>query len=435
MAVPQRQEFILETLDAAFKAANRAKLDPTWTMQHDEVLLDCPQCKQDGLKARANIRIPPFAGGLVAQCKGCQDDIAPGIIGLLEIIGRPPGDLIPLHPERNGNNATPDPNLLAWIPLDLVTLGDKPRMPPAISGLIYPGRRHILTGESESGKTWMAIGVAADELKLGNGVIWADLDFMGAQDILERLRQFGVPDEAITELFAFYQPDGALEGHSLDAVLNLIQNTNARYVVLDAFTGLCHLHKLNPNDGIDIERAYRCIQPLCDTGAGVTILDHVVKAAENRGRYASGSERKLSGADVAIGFQLIEHYGRGKTGRSKLTIHKDRPAMLTRPVAGIFTLRSDPDTHNVTWRLEADTSKTEDGAFRPTGYMEKVSRYLEKQFSPVSRSEVISIVGGKAAHVRTAMDLLVIEGYVLGESGPRNSQMLTSLQAFREEED
>lgn len=336
----------------------------------------------------------------------------------------------PEPPSTNGNGTPPT---IAWTPLDVVTLGDTPRVPPAIGGIIYPGRRHLFWGESESGKTWLAFGNAADELNAGHGVVWVDLDYMGAQDVLERLRQFGVPDATIRQRFAFYQPEGALEGYSLDAVLELMREKNARLVVFDAFTGLCALHGLNPEKTIDIEQAYRKIQPLCDTGAAVVILDHVVKNAENRGRYAAGSERKLTGADVAVGFTLVEHYGRGRTGKARLLVHKDRPAQLKRPVLGIFTLKSHPDTHMVTWSLEQDASKTEDGAFRPTGYMERVSLYLEKYTVPVSRADVLENVTGKNEHLRTAIDRLIEEGFIIASETLHRGLDLDLVKAFRED--
>lgn len=327
---------------------------------------------------------------------------------------------------------TPPTTSAAWEPLDLVTLGDKPRVPPELGGLIYTNRRHLLSGESESGKSWLAFCIAADELNNNHGVVWVDLDYMGAQDILERLRQLGCTDQQIRDRFAFYQPEGPLTGGSLEAVTELIQRTDARLVVIDAFTGFCALHGLKPNDGIDIEAAYRLMQPLCDQGCAVIILDHVVKDPGSRGRYAAGSERKLSGADVAIGFTLIEHYGRGRTGRSRLTVHKDRPAQLTRPVAGIFTLTSSPLNHAVTWSIEEDHSHSDDGTWSPTGLMQSVSIYLEAQDRPAILGEINENVRGKDSYISKACTRLVQEGYAEESKGAKNARLFTSIQPYRE---
>lgn len=426
------------TLDEALTLARTQNLNPFLGANGNWIGFDCPTCLKYGQKHAATLGPDEHSGILVAVCHGCNDDHPPGILGLLGQVhtngNGVPDNVVHLHPER-ANGTHPDPAQLAWVPLDLVKLGDRPRVPPAIGGLIYPGRKHIFWGESESGKSWLTISCAADELKAGYGVVWVDIDYMGAQDILERLRQLSVPDDVITERFAFYQPEGALEGYSLDAVIALMAGTNARLVIIDAFTGFCALHGLNPEKTIEIEKAYHLMNPLCTAGAGVVVLDHVVKNADNRGTYAIGAERKKSGADVAIGFTLVEHYGRGKTGKARLIVHKDRPAMLQRPVVGVFTLRSHPDTHQVNWSIEQDASKADDGTFRPTGYMERVSRYLEKFTSPMSRADVLEHVTGKDAHLRTAMDALITEGFLMAVEGPRNSQMLTVLTAFREDEE
>lgn len=339
--------------------------------------------------------------------------------------------------EANGHALEDEPVApTTWTPLDLVKLGDTPRIPPELGALIYLKRRHLFTGESESGKSWLLFGIAADELKAGHGVVWVDLDYMGAQDILERLRQLGVPDDAIRERFAFYQPEGPLYGDSLAAVLELIHDRSARLVCIDAFTGFCALQGLKPNDGIDIEKAYRAMQPLCDAGCAVAIIDHVVKDKTNQGRYASGSERKLSGADVAIGFTLIDHYGRGKTGRSRLTVHKDRPAQLQRPTAGVFTLTSNPSTHHVTWRLDEDHTKGTDGATRLTGYMERISRYLEAQHPDGANGKAVETdIDGKAQHLRSAIKTLVAEGHAHLEHGSRGALIYTSIKPYREHDD
>lgn len=429
---PARGNYLrIHTLKEAVELAQAQDLEPFTGGSGRWIGLDCPVCKALGRKSAATI-VDEGGGLLTPECPSCHNDVDPGILATL---GRVPNNVVPLHRESASSTA-PDATRISWVALDLVTLGDTPRVPPAIGGLIYPGRRHLFWGESESGKTWLAFGNAADELLAGRGVVWVDLDYMGAQDVLERLRQFGVPDDTIRERFVFYQPDGPLGGYSLDAVLALMAEKGARLVVFDAFTGLCALHGLNPNDGIDIEKAYRAIQPLCDTGAAAVILDHVVKNADNRGRYAQGSERKLSGADVALGFTLVEHYGRGRTGRARLIVHKDRPAQLKRPIVGVFALRSDPDTHQVSWSLDDDTQSTTDtGKLRPTGYMERVSRYLEPVRGPITRSAIVTGVGGKDVHVRTALDCLAAEGFTYEIPGGNRSIMVTLVRPFREDQE
>ena len=64
-------------------------------------------------------------------------------------------DVIPF-PERQTHS---------WTPIDLVTLGAAPPQPPSLSGIAYPGRRHVWSGEPESLETWLALCVAVEELR------------------------------------------------------------------------------------------------------------------------------------------------------------------------------------------------------------------------------------------------------------------------------
>ena len=70
----------------------------------------------------------------------------------------------------------------SWVALDLAKLGAHKPEPPAIGGLLYPGRRHVFSGEAEAGKSWLLLAVAADEIREGRGVVWVDADGMGASE-------------------------------------------------------------------------------------------------------------------------------------------------------------------------------------------------------------------------------------------------------------
>jgi hypothetical protein len=161
------------------------------------------------------------------------------------------------------------------------------------------------------------------------------------------------------------------------------------------------------------------------------MLDHVTK--NNSGsKYAYGSERKATGAHVHIGFKQLEPFARGTTGRTLLTTHKDRPGYLPRPVIGRLIL--DSDGEHVTYRLEADQSRTGD-AFRPTNLMEKVSRHLEGQHEHVPRREIERSVTGNAAAKRTAIDVLVDEGYARQTDGPGRAKLVEHVRPYREADD
>lgn len=164
MAVTAHQEFILETLDDAFTAANRAKLDPTWTTDHSQLIFDCPQCKQDDIKQRCHAQTG-YNGGLIADCNTCGDNTAPGIIGLLEIVGRPPGKIIPLHPEQNGNGTNPTSVRHHVTLLNLDELLANPPPDPDFAwgnqagGYIELGTLCVLHGDGGLGKSLIGQGL------------------------------------------------------------------------------------------------------------------------------------------------------------------------------------------------------------------------------------------------------------------------------------
>jgi hypothetical protein len=324
--------------------------------------------------------------------------------------------------------------LHSWTARSLVELAAAPPAPPVIGGLIYHGKRGTLfSGETESLKTWTALILAKAELDAGYPVAWADLDAMGAGDLLDRFRALGVPDYVVSDRFLYYEPEERLRAGLLDDVRAEILERGVRLFVIDAFNPFLSLHGLDPHSTPDVETFWREIaDPLAKAGAAPTLLDHVTKNAESRGKYAYGSERKASGAIVHIGFRTVEAFARGKTGRALLTTLKDRPGYLPRPTIGRLVLDSDAEGL-ITYRLESDHSHAGD-TFRPTVLMERVSLTLEKCSEPVTQTWIEENVKGKGPALRSAVAVLVEDGYVSKTETTRGWR-LSSLRAYRESHD
>lgn len=87
----------------------------------------------------------------------------------------------------------------SWQPSSLVARAAIPPEPPTIGGLLYPAKRTLLSGETESLKTWLALVLAKAELDAGYAIAWADLDAMGSGELLARLQALGVRDDVIHE--------------------------------------------------------------------------------------------------------------------------------------------------------------------------------------------------------------------------------------------
>src|SRR6266849_10036469 len=177
----------------------------------------------------------------------------------------------------------------SWMPIDLVVLGQAPPEPPTLGGIVYPGRRHIWSGEPEALKTWLALCVAAEEVRAGNSVVYIDFE-NGARDILARLRGLGLADAQISGHFVYMNPHESIKSASADVQTLLVQRRPSLAFV-DAFASACELHSLDDNSTRDVETFYRTVvDPLRAHGAGVVILDHPAKNAETRGRWAIGSQ-------------------------------------------------------------------------------------------------------------------------------------------------
>ncbi len=164
-------------------------------------------------------------------------------------------------------------------------------------------------------------------------------------------------------------------------------------------------------------------------GPAVLVIDHVVKDPESRGRWATGSQHKLAGLDgAAYALTAVQPFGRGMTGRSRLTVEKDRSGQV-RPHAVRMTggrdwiadlvLESRDDGTVTGWLYPPEVAA---GPFRPTVLMQRVSDALAGAARPLSGREVEDRVAGKAAHVRQALAALVDEDHVVVEMGHHNSK-------------
>lgn len=172
----------------------------------------------------------------------------------------------------------------------------------------------------------------------------------------------------------YLRPSEAMDGATITRdVHEMLAEFRQSLAVVDAFTGALEIQGLDPNKGVEVELFYRTIvTPLQELDAAALLLNHVVKNKEARGKFSIGAERKLGGADVHLGFEVVQQFARGRTGRVKIVTHKDRPGYLPRPKAAELELVSDADTGRVTWawRLGEHAAEGEaDVSFHPTGLM------------------------------------------------------------------
>ena len=333
-----------------------------------------------------------------------------------------------LNQQENGNVSLGDDS---WLPINLADLEEKPPVEPTLGrlGIVYPGKRHVFSGPQESAKTLAAYAIAIQVVRAGGRVVLLDFE-MGQWDARNRLRELGTTNEELA-MISYVEP--AVPATPA-AILHLV-NLDPDLVLVDAAAGAYDLQGLDDNKRSDVERFTSVyVRSFWRNGIATIVLDHVVKDTQVRGAYAIGSERKVGGADVHLGFEVITPIKRGSTGLYKIVTHKDRGGFLKRGKLADFELKSDPVTNRITWSIrhpEPDQGDT----FRPTHLMESVSRYLELKSEPVSRSDVESDVTGRGEYVRQALDVLTSEGYVGETRGARGARMMVSISSYREDSD
>lgn len=192
--------------------------------------------------------------------------------------------------------------------------------------LIYPGREHAVLGETESGKTWLALACVAAELDTGNPVLYIHYEEGDPGSTLERLKLLGITDTTITERFRFVAPAKPVMSGWMAPLLDPAPTLVVHDGVNEAMALL----------GADIMAAEgasafrrRLIAPCTRVGAATLSCDHLPKSMDGRSRDAYGSVHKGNAIDGArIVLENDAPFGRGLRGVSYVYITKDRPGYL-----------------------------------------------------------------------------------------------------------
>lgn len=246
-----------------------------------------------------------------------------------------------------GDDGTPNPPLAGeqpsdpqqdettWAPQDLgrwIAGGfecPQPTMGMARSDgqrFIYPGREHAFVGETESGKTWLALACAAAEILAGGLVVYIHYEEGDPGSTIERLRLLGIDDARTRKQLRFVAPYKPPKPEWIAALLEPVPTM----VIHDGVNEAMSLMGANTDkvDGAS-EFRRRLVTPFLRAGAASIACDHVAKDRESRGRDAYGSVHKgnaLDGARIAL--ETVKPFGRGLRGVSYVYVTKDRPGQL-----------------------------------------------------------------------------------------------------------
>lgn len=272
-------------------------------------------------------------GDLAAATRGLRDKgYTPPIDRATPVIQAP--QVIPGNTGEHGEHPNHELDITTWEPIDLAPIwaGERHDEPPTILArtdgiaLVYPGKVNTFQGESESMKTWAALCAAAEQLAHGHPVIYIDFED-SPTTIVERLGLLGVRH---TAPLIYMRPDSPFTLEARDQLAAILTELEPTLVILDGVTEAMTAEGLDLMSNADIARWMKTLPrwiARTPSAPAVITIDHVPKNPDARGKGAIGGQHKRAGIDgIGLTFTVgTEPLARGRDGRARITIDKDRP--------------------------------------------------------------------------------------------------------------
>lgn len=330
----------------------------------------------------------------------------------------------------------------SWKPLNLrdALSGHQPAAPTVGrrddgAFLFYEGKTNAVVGESAAGKTWTMLLTSAQEMLLGNHVIYIDLED-DARGTVNRLRDLGIDSKIILNRFHYIRPEESLTQTAREKLSELVMQLQPTMVVIDSTGEAMSLDGVKPNNDDEVAAWFRFLpRALADLGPAVVVLDHVPKASTKGSElYGIGSQRKRAAINGAQYMQKSgSAFSKENAGHAVLKCSKDRHGHYSVGQT-VAELHFSPKNGALVLNLQPPASAAgERHDFRPTTIMEQVSQALEAN-GPLSQNGINKRVTGKREYVTQAIDLLVQEEYVQREQ-KGNSHRHTHIRAYRQTDD
>jgi hypothetical protein len=219
------------------------------------------------------------------------------------------------------------------------------------NALFYTGKVNVLFGDSESGKTWIALAALVEVLGSGGRVAVIDLDHNGMAETVSRMIALGAKPDVLADLdrFRYCEPGDAAE---LDFFVADLAAWRAWAVVADSLGEILPMLGLSSNSPDEYTAANRrVLTPLAASGAAVIAVDHLPKddGAREKGQTGTLAKRR-SVNGVSLRVTVRDQFTPGCGGSASLTISKDRPGGLRghcpagkNAPAGRFVMTDDGD--------------------------------------------------------------------------------------------
>lgn len=306
--------------------------------------------------------------------------------------------------------------------------------------LFYRGEVNGVAGETGSAKTWTALATCAQVLAGSGCIVYIDLE-ASPVNIVGRLLDMGVKLDDIDHGFIYLAPTGPFRDAAVEELVDIVRRARAVFVVIDSTGEALVLEGAKPNADEDVARWFRVLPTMLarldydgEIGPAVAVLDHQSKSGGGS-MWPIGSQRKLAAiTGVQYIQEVVRPFRKGQPGYAVLKCAKDRHG--TYGVGErIARLTVEPSSLGcVTVSLVAVEPAADDGRFRPTDYMERISHVLEAASGPLGVNDVATRVRGNKKYVSEALEVLIEEGYVSQATGPNRSKLHTLIKPFSEAE-
>ena len=298
----------------------------------------------------------------------------------------------------------------SWIPQDITDMQLEDEPGPSIlkredgNFILYANKINAIFGESESGKTWIALEAVRQELKAKHTVFYLDFED-SARGIKNRLKTMGVETGGLRH-FRYANPDEGMTRGVMDVIQSEIAIHKPSLIVVDGVNAAMNLLGLDLEKNKDATTFSQLIlRPMRMENACILTIDHVTKSKDTRGNYAIGAQAKRADIDgVAIAVEVAMPFGRGLDGCLNLKVTKDRPGFV-RAICqdakdlGIANLKSNKDgTIIVTITGGAIHISTREQK------MAEISQFFEASGDEMSQNELRKNL--RASHIEIGNDEL-----------------------------
>jgi len=340
--------------------------------------------------------------------------------------------------------------------------------------LLYEGKLNWLAGPPESQKSYLAVLALVQEMEKSRPVVYVDFEESDGITMGERLVAVSTA-RGITadQLLAWTQgPDRlfyytnaqTLTSKVRSKVLHVVQKFKAGLVVLDGCAAAMGAANLEEDKAKDVSLWLSgSVWPFVSAGAGVLVIDHVVKSASAAGtsgfaaRSPRGSGAKLAAVSGVTLMAEPKEAGSAFTeGRVEVSITKDRPGRVrvikrgTRRLAGmLISTPLNVDGIEATHLRVVDPEDDTDGETAAEERRAKwrrvaaqqISKALKEEGKPLSKTQVREALAERAATngrkglrgetIVEGFDLLLANGWAeMSKEG--REQKLTLLREYVE---